>query len=41
MEAAKVVVRGKSIAIQAYLKLQEKSQNNNLTLNLKELENEQ
>ena len=36
--AAKAVLRGKFIAIQAYLKMQEKSQINNLTLHLKELE---
>ena len=35
--AAKAVLRGKFIAIQAYLKKQEKSQINNLTLHLKEL----
>ena len=40
-DAAKVVLRGKYIAIQAYLKKQEKSQINNLTLNLKKLEKEQ
>ena len=40
-DAAKVVLRGKFIAIQAYLKKQEKSQINNLTLHLKELEKEQ
>ena len=32
---------GKFIAIQAYLKKQEKHQINNLTLHLKKLENEQ
>ena len=37
-DAAKAVLRGKFIAIQAYLKKQEKSQINNLTLHLKELE---
>ena len=37
-DAAKSVLRGKFIAIQAYLKKQEKSQINNLTLHLKELE---
>ena len=37
-DAAKTVLRGKFIAIQAYLKKQEKSQVNNLTLHLKELE---
>ena len=39
-DAAKAVLRGKFIAIQAYLKKQEKSQINNLTLHLKELEKE-
>ena len=40
-DAAKVVLRGKFIAIQAYLKKQEKFQINNLTLHLKELEKEE
>ena len=40
-EAAKAVVRGKFIAIQSYLKKQETSQINNLTLHLKQLEKEQ
>ena len=39
--AAKAVLRGKFIAIQAYLKKQEKFQINNLTLHLKELEKEE
>ena len=39
--AAKAVLRGKFIAIQAYLKTQEKSQINNLTLHLKKLEKEE
>ena len=39
--AAKAVPRGKFIAIQAYLKKQEKSQINTLTLHLKELEKEE
>ena len=39
--AAKAVLRGNFIAIQAYLKKQEKSQINNLTLHLKELEKEE
>ena len=39
-DAAKAVLRGKFIAIQAYRKKQEKSQINNLTLHLKELEKE-
>ena len=40
-DAAKAALRGKFIAIQAYLKKQEKSQINNLTLHLKELEKEE
>ena len=40
-DAAKAVLRGKFIAIQAYLKKQEKSQKNNLTLHLKEPEKEE
>ena len=40
-DAAKAVLRGKFIAIQIYLKKQEKSQINNLTLHLKELEKEE
>ena len=40
-DAAKAVLRGKYIAIQDYLKKQESSQINNLTLHLKELEKEQ
>ena len=40
-DAAKAVLRGKFIAIQAYLKKQQKSQINNLTLHLKELEKEE
>ena len=40
-DAAKAVLRGKFIAIQAYLKKQEKSQINSLTLHLKELEKEE
>ena len=40
-DAAKAVLRGKFIAIQAYLRKQEKSQVNNLTLHLKELEKEE
>ena len=39
--AAKAVLRGKSIAIHYYLKKQEKSQINNLTLYLKQLEKEE
>ena len=37
----KAVLRGKFIAIQAYLKKQEKSQINNLILHLKQLETEE
>ena len=37
-DAAKVVVRGKYIAIQAFLKKEERSQIHNLTLCLKDLE---
>ena len=37
-DAAKAVLRGKFAAIQAYLRKQEKSQINNLTLHLKQLE---
>ena len=37
----KAVLRGKFIAIQAYLQKQEKSQINNLTLHLKQLEKEE
>ena len=40
-DAAKAVLRGKFIAIQSYLKTQEKSQINNLTLHLKQLEKEE
>ena len=40
-DAAKAVLRGKFIAIQAYLKKQEKSQINCLTLHQKKLEKEQ
>ena len=40
-DAAKAVLTGKFIAIQAYLKKQEKSQINNLTLHLKELQKEE
>ena len=38
MDTVKAVLRGMFIAIQAYLKKQEKSQINNLTLHLKQLE---
>ena len=40
-DSVKVVLRGRFIAIQAYLKKQEKSQINNLTLHLKQLEKEE
>ena len=40
-DAAKEVLRGKIIAIQSYVKKQETSQINNLTLNLKQLEKEE
>ena len=37
-DAAKAVLKGKFIAIQSYLKKQEKNQIDNLTLHLKQLE---
>ena len=40
-DTVKAVLRGRFIAIQAYLKKQEKSQINNLTLHLKQLEKEE
>ena len=40
-DAAKAVLRGKFIVIQSYLKKQEKSQINNITLHLKQLEKEE
>ena len=40
-DTIKALLRGKFIAIQAYLKKQEKSQINNLTLHLKQLEKEE
>ena len=40
-DTVKTVSRGRFIAIQAYLKKQEKSQINNLTLHLKQLEKEE
>ena len=40
-DAAKAVLRGKVTAIQSYLKKQETSQINNLTLHLKQLEKEE
>ena len=41
LDAAKAVLRGKFIVIQYYLKKQETSQINNLTLHLKQLEKEE
>ena len=40
-DAVKAVLRGRFIAIQAYLKKQEKSQINKLTLHLEQLEKEE
>ena len=40
-DAAKAVLRGKFLAIQSYLKKQETSQINNITLHLKQLEKEE
>ena len=40
-DTVKAMLKGKFIAIQAYLKKQEKSQINNLTLHLKQLEKEE
>ena len=40
-DAAKAVLRGKFIVIQVFLIKEEKSQNNNLTYHLKELEKEE
>ena len=40
-DSVKAVLRGRFIALQAYLKKQEKSQINNLTLHLKQLEKEE
>ena len=40
-DTVKAVLRGRVIAIHAYLKKQEKSQINNLTLHLKQLEKEE
>ena len=40
-DTIKAVLRGKFIAIQAYLKKQEKSQINNLALHLNQLEKEE
>ena len=41
MDSVKAVLRGKFIALQAYLKKQEKSQINKLILQLKQLEKEE
>ena len=41
LDTIKAVIRGKFIAIQSYLKKQQKSQINNLTLHLKQLEKEE
>ena len=41
MGLSKAVLRGRFIAIQAYLKKQEKNQMNNLTLHLKQIEKEE
>ena len=40
-DSVKAVLRGRFIALQAYLKKQEKNQMNNLTLHLKQLEKEE
>ena len=40
-DTVNAVLRGRFIALQAYLKKQEKSQTNNLTLHLKQLEKEE
>ena len=40
-DTVKAVLRGRFIALQAYLKKQEKSQINNLTLHLQQLEKEE
>ena len=40
-DAAKAVLRGNFIAIQSYLKKQEKHQTGNITLHLKQLEKEE
>ena len=40
-DSVKAMLRGRFIAIQAYLKKQQKSQINNLTLQLKQLEKEE
>ena len=40
-DTVKSVLRGRFIALQVYLKIQKKSQINNLTLHLKQLEKEE
>ena len=40
-DSVKAVLRGRFVAIQAYLKKQEKSQINNLTLHIHQLEKEE
>ena len=40
-DSVKAVLRGRFIAIQSYLKKQEKNQTNNLTLHLKQLKKEE
>ena len=40
-DSVKAVLRGRFIAIQAYLKKQDKNQINNVTLHLKQLEKEE
>ena len=40
-DSVKAVLRGRFIAIQAYLKKQEKNKINNITLHLKQLEKEE
>ena len=41
LDSVKAVLRGRFLALQAYLKKQEKNQINNLTLHLKQLEKEE
>ena len=41
LDSVKAVLRGRFIAIQAYIKKQERNQINNLTLHLKQLEKEE
>jgi len=41
MDSVKAVLRGGFIAVQAYLKKQERNQINNVTLHLKQLEKEE